>query len=337
MPQIAMIRGFGEGYVATGFVIRLIKALNKRFRSKLHVTEIAAGDYSKFGCELTHDALDKMRECDSIYIGDMSSGANPLEYSVEDIALAFSDDTEYTCISGYSRHSDVNVTITNYFDGGFKLRDGQRSDDGVCETRVCSTYTAMNIVKHICRECEQSRRRLAFVKDGDNEYCADLFSTKFIDLSAPLSNFHFIRFTLNDITSELLYDPSQFDYIFASKTFAEIAKGIYQSRLGEYFGAYNKYSRNKSIYAPKAHLSNSESGDYVPSICSYITALADMLEFEFNMQKEAVALRLSLERTLDKGIDTTCGEEFISSVIEELNRPISTKFSKAAPKSRYIK
>lgn len=336
MPLIGIIRGFGEGEKSTEFVIRLIKALKRRFRTKIDYIELEVGDCLKYGGSLNAESIAKMRQCDAIFAGDMRSKSNPIEYSIEDIALALGNNIEYTCISDIKPVQSLDVQIASYFDGGFLLREGAKTKDGCTETRVCSSYSAMNIVKSVSRKCENRRRRLAFVKDGDNEYCADLFYSYFKDFTMPLSNFRLLKFSIREICGEILYEPNQFDTIFASNTFAQYALGAFEYILKDEFVSYTKFSDQKSIYSLKSVLDNCYSNKSVPTINSYIIALADLLKDEFCLNKEVVALRGALERTIKNNISNYDGEEFISSVIEELNKPLKGIYS-VKPKSRYIK
>lgn len=335
MPHIGIIRGFGEGFVATGYIIEIIKALKRRFRTKLTFSEISLGDYLKYGSELDGDAVSEMGKYDVIFAGDMKSKSNPLEYTIADIAMVFGCDVEYTCISGFGENASVDVHIASYFDGGTKLREGTRDAGGCSETRICSTYSAKNIAKYISRRCEDRRRRLCFVKDGDNEYCADLFYSRFEDYTLPLTNFRLINISTDDIIYEMLYNPSQFDTIFASKTFSDMAWGIYKAKMQSDFAAYNKFARQKNIYSLRSIAENSPS-DTVLSMNSYIIALADMLNCEFGMSKEAESLRLALEDAVRTGFSPFDGAAFINKIIELIQRPVTTKHLKRTPKKHYI-
>ncbi len=335
MSQIGIIRGYGEGWVATGYVIKLIKMLNRRFRSNISYVELPIGDCVEYGCNLTKENIEAMRQCDCLFVGDLSSKANVLNYSVNDIALSLSDDTKYTVISGYGEYSSVDIHLANYFDGGFALRDGDRTPDGVHEVRVCSMYSAQNIARAVCRACEVRRRRLAFVPDGDNEYCAEMFAKKFDAFSAPLSNFRFMIFKAEDIIRELMDNPAQFDTIFASDTFCEITRGIFKAKMGKSMTAYNKFVRNKPVFAVRAHESNSQSGSYVPSLYSYITAFGDMLCEVFGMEKEATVLKRAMDEAILFG-DNDDAESIMEQINKSINKPLKTKFPKKDVKTRYI-
>lgn len=335
MPYIGIIRGVGEGYYATGYIIKIIKALNRRFRSKIKFEEVNLGDYTRHGCELDRNEITKIRSCDAVFSGDMQ-GINPIDYSIADIAMMLDNCIEYTCISGLSDYGNVNVNVASYFDGGTRLRYNVTNVDGCSETRICSTHTAMGIVRHVSRECENRRRRLAFVSDADNEYCANLFYKKFEDFTLPLPNFHMIKFSTADIAYEVLFDPAQFDMIFASKSFSDYAWGMYRSRLDEHFVAYTRYAKSKSVYYVKGLYSNLASADEIPSMCSYIIALSDMLKIEFNMNKEAEHLRLALDAVIKTGKSVLETESFIQAVIDELKRPVERKHSKSIKGKRYI-
>lgn len=338
MPKIGIIRGFGEGKVATDYIIRIIKALKRRFRTKISFVEIPLGDCLMYGSELKKEAVSLMEECDVIFAGDFLGKANPLEYTIEDVAMIFSDIIKNTCIVGLGDESNTDLTIASYFDGGSLLREGEKRDDGAWEMRMCSSYSARSIAKNVARKCENRRRRLAFVKDGDNEYCADMFYSAFSDFTMPLSNFHLLKFSTRDITSEIFYDKSQFDVIFASETFADIAWGIYRFLLDEKFASYILYSAEKPIYYIKGVLGNSECGDFVPSMKSYIVALCDMLDDEFGLKKESVHLQQALERVVEKNIDTDMGKELFDALAVELDKPVLSRYNKMETRKQiYIK
>ncbi len=332
MPLIGIIRGVGEGYIATGYIIKLIKALNRRFRSKIQFEEIPCGDYVEHGAELPPNALDALREYDCILTGDFCSPSNRVDYTKEDIALLLSANTEYTHISGF----EVDVCIASYFDGGYKMREGGQTKEGCIETRVCPAFSLSNIVKNVTRLCEKRRRRLAFVKDSDNEYCADMFHRAFESFALPLSNFKIVKYSSRDLCRDILYDASVFDVIFSSSAFSEAVLGAFEFILKDKFAYYKRYNSEKTVYALTALQANSACGDYVPSLYSYIIALSDLLKDEFNMQKEASHLRRALEEAM-KVASYETGEAFIEAVINSLQKPITTKYSKAAPISRYIK
>lgn len=335
MPTIGIVRGFGEGYIATGYIIKLIKALNQRFRSKIIIKEIPAGDYIKYGYTLSEEAFSAMKECDCIYIGDMYSRANPLDYTYQDIAASLSNNIEYTHICGINNNASIKIELASYFDGGFHLREGEHTINGCTETRVCSTYCIMNIVKNITHRCEKGRRRLCFVKDGDNEYCANEFMRNFESFTSPLSNFQFLTYTIRDIVREMLFAPGQFGTVFASCTFAETALGIYASLLGDDFTFYNKYESEKSTYALRSSKVNSYDENYVSTLCSYIAALGDMLSDDLGLNKESSQLFLAMENAMNRGVSYKESSAFINTIIEELQAPVK-KYSKKQPESRYI-
>lgn len=336
MPEIGIIRGYGEGFVTTGYIIKIIKALRRRFRSKIQFKEIPLGNGLKYDTDLDDDIISDMRKFDAIFAGDMESKSNPIDYGIEDIALSLGNLVEYVCIAGLDEHDSIDIEIASYFDGGFKLRDGIRTVDGATETRVCSTYSAMNIVKFVSQRCEDRRRILTFIKDGDNEYCADLFCSKFESFTLPLSNFKMFKTTVSEVTEEIIYNPTQFDTVFASKTFAEFAAGLYKAMLNDQCVTYRKYAYSKSVYSVKSHWDNGECGNSIPCINSYITAFADLLCDEFNMQKEACALRRALNNTNKKGVSSYNGDEFIKCFVKELDAPIRTKYSKNPTPKRYV-
>lgn len=335
MSEIGIIRGYGEGWVATGYIIKLIKMLNRRFRSNIRYVELPIGDCVEYGCNLTKENVEAMRQCDCIFVGDFQSKANVLNYSVNDIAISLSNDTKYTVISGCKEYSSVNIHLVNYFDGGFLLREGEKTPDGAHEVRVCSMYSAKNIARAVCRVCETRRRRLVFVSDGDNEYCSEMFAKKFDAFAAPLSNFHFMTSKTEDIIRELMHNPAQFDTIFASDTFCEITRGIFKAKMGKNVTVYNKFLRNKPVFALRAHESNSQCGSYVPSLYSYITAFADMLSEVFGMEKEATVLKRAMDETILYN-DNFDAENIMEQIHNLINKPLKTKFSKKDTKTRYI-
>lgn len=338
MPCIGIIRGFGEGFNATGFVIKLIKALKKRFKTKITYEEIPIGDYMKFGHSLKSNVLSDMRRYDAVFCGDFISRANPVDYTVDDIALALDNNIEYTYISGLGDNGATDCVIAAYFDGGTLLRENERNIDGCTETRICSHYSAQSIVKSVSRVCENRRRRLAFAEDSDNEYCAGMFYKKFEDFTLPMTNFHLLKFSLSDIAYEIIYDGTQFDVIFASRAFSEYAYGTYRALLKDNFTSYTKFANQRCLYYVKSLFSNSAAFQSAPSICSYIIALCDMLKNEFSLLKEADHLRNALEKVVETGASTLETAEFIDKIITELEKPVSTKHSKAVDRTKkYIK
>lgn len=337
MPHIGLIRGVGEGYLATGYIIKIIRALNRRFRSKITFEEMKVGDCARYGYRLTDGAVLRLRECDAVFSGDITSKSNPIDYSVEDIALALDACVEYNIIRGLEKHSDVDVCIASYFDGGSRLRHGEETPDGCSETRICSTYTAMQIVKYVTRECENRRRRLAFVSDADNEYCAKLFLRKLLDFTLPISNFRVTDFEAENMTFEMLFNPSQFDTVFASKAFSDHARGLYKYVLGEDFASYRRYGKSKSLYYVKGMYFNATSATEVPSICSYIFAFSDMLKREFNMHKESEHILLALDMVIKSGISAFETDKFVNEFIEEMNMPSERRHNKPLQKKIYVK
>ncbi|MBQ6794583.1 MAG: hypothetical protein IJO83_00395 [Clostridia bacterium] len=332
MPSLGIIRGFGEGYIVTGCIIRLIKAINKRFRSHITYEEIPCGNYIEHGREIPEEIAENIKEYDCILSGDFASDTNPISYTEGDIAYALSANIEYTYVS----MADTDICIASYFDGGFKMRDGKNTREGSSETRVCSAYTALNIVKDVSRLAEKRRRRLAFVTDADNEYCADMFSNSFESFTMPMSNFKMVKYTSGEICHDILCDIAAFDVIFASKAFTETTLGVFRFLMKDKYASFKKYNSEKPFYTVKAAETNSASGDYTPSLYSYITAFSELLKAEFNMEKEAVSLQRALLDAMEFA-SFESGEEFTDKVIELLQRPVKTKYSKAPEKSRYIK
>lgn len=337
MPLIGIVQGFGEGCIATGYIIKLIKALNRRFRSSIRYEILDCGDYITHGAALSDKVMNRIKECDCILISDFESLHNPVEYTSSDIAYALSANIEYTYISGFDKYADFDLCVASYFDGGFKMRDGSNTTQGCTETKVCSTFAISNVVKEVSRKCETRRRRLAFVKDFDNEYCAGFFRHFFKQFVLPLSNFQFVEFSPRELCNNLLIAPSDFDMIFASRTFSDTIQGIAEYLMKDKFACYKCYNSEKTVYALHSVQSNSACGEYVPSLYSYIASLCDLLKNEFNMQKEAVHLRKAVDVALGVNTDCNTAESFTRAVISALSLPVTTKYSKKPATVRYIK
>lgn len=337
MPQIGIVRGFGEGYNATYYIIKLIKALNKRFRSGIYFDEIPCGDYLEHGSTLSHSTLCELKKYDCIFIGDFKSQANPVEYSELDIATAMLATLEYTHVSGFGDASDIDSCIVSYFDGGAKMREVNKSADGCMETKVCSAFSISNAVKNVSRFCENRRRRLALVTDDSNEYCMDMFYNSFKSFVFPLSNFKLVKYTPRELCRDVLKDASIFDVIFSSCAFSEAVLGAFEFVLNDKFTYYKRYVGERNIYSINALQTNSACENYIPSLYSYIIAFCDMLKMEFNLEKEATWLRKAMEEAVSQGYTFEDAERFINSVIENLQQTVTTKFSKVTPIQKYIK
>ncbi|MGM9552394.1 MAG: hypothetical protein ACI3XA_09095 [Clostridia bacterium] len=328
MPLIGIIRGTGEGYYSTGYLIKIIRALNKRFRSKIKFLEIPLGDREKYGYELNHEAIDKITGCDCLFVGDFSSFSNDVDYSIDDIVMALSCDTASLSLNGTGKDSSVNVCIHSYFDGGTNFRDGQKTVEGTLETRVCSAYSAMNIVKYISRKCQERRRRMYFVQDSENEFLSDMFYKNFESYIMPQSNFHLYKYEIKEICTEILRRPNDFDTLFASKTATDAIWGIYSGLLGGNLASYTFYGRNFPVYHVKSVCANLSSEGETPSLSSYIIALADMLYAEFGQAKEQASLRGAVEILTRENYSVKVGDMFTELVIEELQKKVPTKYTK---------
>ena len=337
MPMIGIVRGFGEDAAATDCVVKLIKALNRRFRSSIHFEMIDCGDYIAHGSLLTNNVLHRIKQCDCIFVSDFESRHNPIEFTKSDIAYALSANIEYLHIEGFDNCAKTDVCIASYFDGGFRMREGNATTEGCEETRVCSAFAMSNIVKEVSRKCEARRRRLAFVKDSENEYCADYFRHFFQQFTLPLSNFQFVEFTAREFSKTFLSSPDAFDMVFASKTFADTIGGVAEFLMKDKYASYRCYNSEIPVYTVSSLQSNSACGEYIPSICCYIAALSGLLGNEFNMEKEAVQLKKATDIALNEVVNFHSANSFINVIINALNIPVTTKYSKKPTKSRYIK
>lgn len=337
MPMIGIVPGFGEGEAATECITKLIKALNRRFRSSIRFELLDCGDYILYGSTLTDAVLNKMKQCDCIFVSDFESKHNRVEFTKSDIAYALSANVEYLYVEGFNEFAEINLCVASFFDGGFRMRDGITTTEGCEETRVCSAFTMSNIAKEVSRKCEARRRRLAFVKDSENEYCADCFRRFFQQFTLPLSNFQFVEFTPREFSKSFLDYQTAFDTIFASKTFADTIEGVAEFLMKESYAGYRHYNSEIPVYTVSSVQSNSACGEYIPSICSYIAALSGLLKNEFNMEKEAVQLRKAVDITLSKAIDFQNSANFVNAIIDALNAPVTTKYSRKPINSRYIK
>ena len=336
MAHIGIIRGFGEGYVATGYIIKLIKAIKRRYRTKLTYEEIKLGNAIEYGDKLKSSDISLMRECSFIFSGDFTSPFNPLEYSVDDISIALGNNAEYGYVVGLGEKSDVDIQIASYFDGGAKLREHAETQDGCVETRVCSTYTAMNVVKSVTRSSEKRRRSIAYVKLGENAFCDKMFRYHFENTVFPLSNFRFTVYSTENLISEMIEAPMHIDTIFASRTLIDMAFGLYRVKFGKNVTFFRKYTGGKTIYACCAREGNSHCGKSVPSIADYIMAFSVALNNELNLEKESYYLKLAVSDAINKNVSTVDGDKFINAVIEYLEKPVETKFRKKTSGKNYI-
>lgn len=336
VPKIGIIRGFGESEKAMGLLCGLIKALNARFRSKIEMCELPIGNYELYGTDLTGDSIAWMRSCDAVISGDIEARSNFIGYDKSDLAAALRNNIEFLYIKGLGVHSSTDIRIASYFDGGTAYRDSGSTPDGVTETRICTTYAIMNIVRFICRESEERRRKIVFVKDSENEFYSELFYKYFEDYIFPISNFYIIKMSAENISEEVLYSPNEFDTVFASKTVSDMLFGIYRFIAGADFSAYYRYEKEKSLYYVKSLCNNADFGEALPSFNCCITALSDMLEREFGMRKEAFCLRKAAALAAERGFGTDNAKEYLEEIIKELKKPMTTKFKKQKPKRVYI-
>lgn len=337
MPRIGIIKGFGESEKAAELLCRLIKALNRRFRSKIEIQELPIGNYELYGTDLTGDSIAQMFSCDAVISGDIEAKSNFIDYNISDIAAALRSDTEFLHIKGIRNHSSVDVRIASYFDGGIACRDTDATADGRRETRLCTTFTVMNIVRFICRESEERRRKLVFVKDSENEFYAELFYKYFEDFIFPIPNFYIVKTTASDIGEEVLLSPSDFDTVIASKSVSDMLFGIYRFIMGDDFTAYYRFEREKSLYCVKSLCHNSDFGASVPSFDCYIAALSDMIEEKFGMEKESFCIKNAASHAYEKGFSVDNAEEYLNEIIRELDKPMTTKFKKHKSARMYIK
>lgn len=337
MPRIGIIKGFGESEKASELLCRLIKALNRRFRSKIEIREMPVGNYELYGTDLTSDSIARMFDCDAVISGDIEAKSNFIDYNISDIAAALRCDTEFLHIKGIRSRASVDVRIASYFDGGIACRDTAAAADGCRETRLCTTFAVMNIVRFICRECEERRRRLVFVKDSENEFYAKLFYKYFEDFVFPIPNFYIVKTTAADIAEEVLLSPSDFDTIISSKSVSDMLFGIYRFIMGEDFTAYYRFEREKSLYYIKSLCHNAGFGTSVPSFDCYISAFSDMIKEKFGMEKEEFCLKNAAFHAHEKGFSADNAEEYLSEIIRELDKPMTTKFKKHRSARVYIK
>ncbi len=326
MPVIGIIRGTGESYVATGLVIKLIKAIRARFRIKLDVIEIPLGNRESFGYELTGEALKLIKSCDALLTCDLSDILKDIEYTNEEIAFNLNNNIKCLKIKGSGKFSMLDVCIASYFDGGFKMRDGEKSLDGCFETRVCSTQTAMDVVKAICTMSEKRRRRMCFVEDSENEFSKDLFYRYFESYILPLPNFHLYRYKSWEMLSEIFANPTTIDTIYTSLSTMDSIYSVYKNLLGKDFMAYFFYADKFPVYEVRSFCANMCFNNEVPTLASYVCALSDLLNCCFGMRKEQVHLKCALDKAIEDGFDAKNGEAFVVKIKEELKKPVKTKY-----------
>lgn len=335
MPKIGIISGRGESQESIEQIVRLLKAVKRRYHSPISVKEIAAGSYELYGFSLTDEARNDIKSCDAVLSGDFSGYDNRIEYTISDILLDLGEDVEYMCINGTGSCGMINMRAVSYFDGGRRGRDGENTPYGRTETRVCSSYTAKNVVRSICREAALRRGKIVFVKDPENEFAADLFEAFFDSCALPMDDVTVTKAALSEVCAGVLERPGCYDTVFASKTASEALRGIYKYIMGDEFTAYQKFGRGIPVYYVESPGESSRDND-IPSLRSHIAALADMFEQEFGMYKEAYGLRTAAQRAFENGFSTHEATEFVDELICEMSKRMTTKIKKRPTKSRYI-
>ncbi len=336
MPTVGIIAGRGESQESIEEILKLIKALRKRFDSNIKTAEIEAGCYELYGFDFTCEAKEELKNCNAIFSGDFSGYDGRIGYTITDILLELSADTDYTYIQGSRKFGTVDVRIASYFDGGSGNRDGERNYNGRSEWRICSAYTARSIAAELVRSTYNERRRkLAFVRDSEYEFIDDMFCAFFKSAALPIDGFQLSIMTTSEICEAALRNPSQFDTIFASQTTTEALRGIYAYMMGDDFASYHRFGGVKPLYYAE---SPGESGcqNNIPSLMNHIAALAGMLEMEFGMMKEAYWLRNAVSLALDRGFSSKKADEFMDAIIEELGKKMRTKLKCNKTKRPYM-
>ncbi len=307
MPKIGIIEGRGESYEATKIILRLIEALNARFRSQIEICPINGDFNSVYGVPSCKDACEILKECGAVFAGDFIKYPRKGDGELKEMLLGLFEDREILRIKGIDKYAGVDVKILSYFDGG-AYTHARRDKTGCTDMRLCSEFAAKNFVRALSKECEKRNRRLFAVKDGENEYLFDMFYEHLESFAAPRDNFELDRMSTAELFEAAIAEPKQFDMIFASKTTAEALRGVYKSILKEEFSSYYKYGRGKSFYFVRDL-----------SLESHIAALGDMLRDEFDMKKEAYCLASAAEAAREKECEECCIEEMIAARGERLS------------------
>lgn len=317
--RLGIIKGVEESEEALSFAESILRALNRRFRSKIEFSILPMGNCEVFGGELSDEALKELGKCDVLLSGETDSDESAVNYTFDDILVRLSCDYEILFIKNAKENREIQ--IISYYGGGFY--NGAENEDRF-EKRLFSSRKAAEPAARLCRESCGRGRRILLIKDSENEFYFEMFVSRVKNAAIPYENFFIETVSARQFFASFESMFYNFDTIFASKTTSDAIYGVSRALLGEDFIRCSVYKGEKTLY--KLSTENEKCGAALIKSCA--EALAKLLENELLMKKEAFALRLAVSDASFDSAATLEPEQYMEKIKLLLNRRLTTRFAK---------
>jgi len=330
MPLIALCAGDGIGPEVTAQAVRVLKAVDAKYRIGFEFTEAPVGGsaYDRYGTPLPAESLEKAKKADAVFLGAVGGPKwEKLDYSVRpergllglrsemDLyanirparmfgPLIDASTLKREVVEGIDLVVIRELTGDVYFGkprGVEKYEGGKR---GV-NTMVYTTPEIARIARVAFEIARKRRKKVCSVDKANVLECTELWREVVTEVHGEYPDVELSHMYVDNAAMQLIRNPKQFDVMLTGNLFGDILSDEASMLTGS-IGMLPSASLNgkKGMYEPIHGSAPDIAGKGIANPIASILSVAMMLEYTFDNGPAARDIETAVAAVLEKGSRT---------------------------------
>lgn len=324
--RIALIKGDGIGPEIVDSATKVLDEIGKRYKHTFNYVELLAGGVAidKYGYPLPDETLDECKKSDSIILGavggpkwDNLPGHLRPERALLNIRKELNLYANlrparlYKALRNYCplrTNEEFDILIVRELTGGIYFGKSGRSEDGksAYDTESYSIDEIERIGRVAFEAAKKRSNKLTSIDKANVLESSRLWRETMHKLREEYKDVEYSDMLVDNAAMQLIRDPSQFDVIVTSNIFGDILSDE-ASQLTGSIGMLPSASLadgSLGMYEPIHGSAPDIAGTKKANPIATILSVSMMLRYSFNLEEEANAIDLAVEKALEKAYTT---------------------------------
>ena len=336
--KIAILAGDGVGNEVMDEALKVLDAVSEKFGLSVEAQKALIGGaaFDAVGDHFPEETKKVCRESDAILFGSVGGPVSELHLdkwkgceinSILGLRKAFDFNCNYRPIKIFNSLAQycplkkelidkgIDILFIRELVGDIYFGEKKRFEkDGIRVASDLATYDE-NQIASVTRLAFEAARKRATIKGKGKVSSVDkanvlevgkLWREVVSEIAKDYSDIELEHILVDNCAMQLIKNPSQFDVILTPNMFGDIlsdAAAVLPGSLGVMASA-SMNSKGFGMFEPPGGSAQDIAGKGIANPMGQILSLAMMLRFSFGLNKEAQAIELAVEKTIDSGIRT---------------------------------
>ncbi len=224
----------------------------------------------------------------------------------------------------------IDIMVVRELTGGIYFGEHSISERSAYDIELYNDYEIERVVRRACEIAMKRKKKLCLADKANVLSSSKLWRRIFTETVNDYPQIECTYMYIDNLSMQLIRDPSQFDVIVTSNMFGDIITdeaSMLTGSLGMIPSA-SLGNSSKGIYEPIHGSAPDIAGRGIANPCAMILSGAMMLRYSFDLPKAADMIEKAVENVLKKGYRTrdiategcilTGSEEFTDIIIKEI-------------------